>query len=211
MTLVQEDSSDADLGPHAHVRVAQNDHNVPESGLGVRCTVAASNADRWGWLMAQAQMGDQRAYRILVVELKIWLRRFYARRLRPDLVEDAVQDALLAAHSSRHTYLPSRPFGPWIAAIARYKWVDHLREGGRFKLTELKSELPIPDHGGAVLSSIVVDDLLSTLKPAQANAIRVVKLEGETIESAARRTGQSEALIKVNIHRGIKKLSTTIL
>ena len=56
-----------------------------------------------------------------------WLRRYYARRLPPSMTEDAVQDVLLAIHEKRHTYDPARPFGPWLAAIARYKWIDRLR------------------------------------------------------------------------------------
>jgi len=48
--------------------------------------------------MAAAQVGDVNAYRILLVELASWLRRYYARRLPPSMTEDAVQDVLLAIH-----------------------------------------------------------------------------------------------------------------
>jgi DNA-directed RNA polymerase specialized sigma24 family protein len=43
------------------------------------------------------------------------------------MIDDVVQDALIALHEKRHTYDPSRPFGAWLAAIARYKWIDALR------------------------------------------------------------------------------------
>jgi hypothetical protein len=52
-----------------------------------------------------------------------------------------------------------------------------------------------------------VEELLRRLKPAQATVIRLVKLEGITIEGASKATGQSVALVKVNIHRGLKKLT----
>ena len=52
-------------------------------------------------------------------------------------------------------------------------------------------------------------NLLATLKPAQAEVIRLVKLHELSIE-AAMATGQSAALIKVNIHRGLGKLTTQV-
>jgi len=81
----------------------------------------------WGALMAEAQAGNAAVYHRLLVEIRDWLRRYYARRLPPAMLDDVVQDALLAIHEKRHTYDPSRPFGPWVAAIARYKWIDRLR------------------------------------------------------------------------------------
>src|SRR5262249_31078566 len=41
----------------------------------------------------------------------------------------------------------------------------------------------------------------------QARVIRLVKLQGVSIEAASIATGQSPALVKVNIHRGLKKLA----
>jgi RNA polymerase sigma-70 factor (ECF subfamily) len=57
------------------------------------------------------------------------------------------------------------------------------------------------------MSTVVVDGLLRQLKPAQALTIRLVKLQGVSIEAASAATGQSTALVKVNIHRGLKKLA----
>jgi RNA polymerase sigma-70 factor (ECF subfamily) len=51
---------------------------------------------------------------------------------------------------------------------------------------------------------------MTTLKPAQAEAIRLVKLEGYSVEEASARTGQSGSLIKVNIHRGLARLAALI-
>jgi DNA-directed RNA polymerase specialized sigma24 family protein len=102
---------------------------------------------------------------------------------------------------------PSKPFGPWVAAIARYKWIDHVRDASRFAALSLHDEVPTADRGEAAISAVVVDDLLRRLKPAQAHVIRLVKLQGISIEGASDATGQSAALVKVNIHRGLKKLA----
>ncbi len=77
--------------------------------------------------MVTAQGGNGGAYRRLPQQIDPWLRRFYARRLQPAMVEDAAQDALTAIHAKRHTNAWGRPFRPWLAAIARYKWIDRLR------------------------------------------------------------------------------------
>jgi RNA polymerase sigma factor (sigma-70 family) len=156
--------------------------------------------------MVAAQRGERREYEQLLRELDSWLRSYYARRLPPSAAEDVRQEALLAIHANRHTYLPTRPFGPWVAAIARYKWVDHLREAARSAALSLDESVAGDDHVESAMSTVAVVELLKRLKPAQATVIRLVKLEGVTIEGASKATGQSMALVKVNIHRGLKRL-----
>lgn len=169
-------------------------------------TCQISKGDPWQVLMVSAQNGDAAEYRVLLKEIEIWLKRFFRRRLPPDQVEDAVQDTLIAVHTKRHTYDPKRPFLPWLAAIARYKWIDRLRSRTREPMAELLDEHAVDGHEAAVTSAIVLERLLTKLKPAQSTVIRLVKLQGLSIEEAAVATGQSKALVKVNIHRGLAKL-----
>jgi RNA polymerase sigma factor (sigma-70 family) len=167
-------------------------------------------SDKWGCLMVAAQNGEVRAYEQLFRELDAWLRRYYARRLPRAAAEDARQEVLLAILAKRHAYTPSRSFGAWVAAIARYKWIDYVRSASRAAAFALCDEIPIKDHGDAVISAIVMEDLLSQLTPAQARVIRLVKLQGLSIEGASIATGQSTALVKVNIHRGLKRLASFV-
>jgi RNA polymerase sigma factor (sigma-70 family) len=176
----------------------------------VNLKAAATPEVGWGSLMAAAQAGDADAYRRLLAELIPWLRRYYLRRLPPAATEDAVQDVLLAIHEKRHTYEPSRPFGPWLAAIARYKWIDRLRSMKREASESLDENLGIPDHEDAVVAQSTFRRLLASLKPAQAEVIRLVKIEGYSIEEASKASGQSVPLVKVNIHRGINRLTSAI-
>ena len=166
--------------------------------------------DVWARLMIAAQAGDKAAYRLLLDELQVWLRRYFNRRLPPDVVDDAVQDALVAVHTKRHTWDPARPFGPWLAGIARYKWIDRLRNLTAHRTEVLHDGLSVDDHSNGVVSAQVLGSLLATLKPAQADAIRLVRLEGRSIKDAAALTGQSESLVKVNIHRGLTRLAKTV-
>ena len=169
-----------------------------------------ARSERWGRLMAKAQTGDRAAYEQLLRELDSWLRRYYAYRLPHAAAEDARQDTLLAIHAKRHTYMQSRPFGPWVVAIARYKWVNRIRDAARYSAVELDEDIPVEDHAGAALGAVTLDNLLGRLKPAQESVIRLVKLKGLSIAGASDATGQSAALVKINIHRGLKKLAALV-
>jgi RNA polymerase sigma factor (sigma-70 family) len=164
----------------------------------------------WRALMVAAQSGNAGVYCRLLNEVGVWLRRYYLRRLPSAMVDDAVQEVLLALHEKRHTYDPSQPFGPWLAAIARYKWIDRLRAMKLASMEELSDELSVRDHGEAVQSARSLEVLLDRLKPAQAEVIRLVKLQGLSIEEAAARTGQTISLVKVNIHRGLGRLTSLV-
>lgn len=169
-----------------------------------------SRSERWGRLMVAAQDGDSRAYEQLLREIDVWLRRYYARRLPYPVSDDARQDALLAIHAKRHTYAPSRAFGAWVRAIARYKAIDRIRDASRFAALPLDEDISIGDHEGTAVSAATMDDLLGRLKPAQAIVIRLVKLNGLSIAHASDVTGQSAPLVKINIHRGLKRLAALV-
>lgn len=166
-----------------------------------------ARSEAWGCLMVAAQGGQEQAYERLLRELDAWLRRYYARRLPPAAAEDARQDVLLAIHAQRHSYSPAKPFGPWVAAIARFKWIDHVRQASRFAALSLSDDMTVEDRGNSAIDAVAIEHLLRRLKPAQASVIRLVKLLGVSIEDASGATGQSVALVKVNIHRGLKKLA----
>ena len=169
--------------------------------------------DQWGRLMEAAQAGNGGAYNRLLNEVQPWLVRYYSRRLPLHMVDDAAQDTLMAIHQKRHTYEPGRPFRPWLAGIARYKWIDRLRAMGRQHTVSIDDEIFEPSvegHESAVTSAILLEEMLTKLKPAQISVIRLVKLQGFSIEDAAAKTGQSESLVKVNIHRGLAKLAAMV-
>jgi RNA polymerase sigma-70 factor (ECF subfamily) len=173
-------------------------------------STAETDPQGWGALMIAAQAGESGPYRRLLAELRPWLVRYFSRRLPPASVEDAVQDTLVAIHTKRHTYDPGRPFGPWLVGVARYKWIDRLRIAGRHAADELPESLSSPDHEAAVTSALALRGLMAQLKGPQAEVIRLVKLDGLSIEEAAARTGQSVSLVKVNIHRGLGRLARLV-
>jgi RNA polymerase sigma-70 factor (ECF subfamily) len=174
------------------------------------CPASPSVPDEWSALMVAAQNGHGGAYRRLLNETSEWLQRYFQRRLPAGYVDDAVQETLLAVHRRRHTFDPQYPLGPWLAAIAKHKWVDQLRSIGRGPTEELPESSSVGDHEAAVTSASVLASLLEQLRPAQAQAIMLVKVQGYSIEDVSRETGLSVSAVKMNIHRGLARLTSFV-
>jgi RNA polymerase sigma-70 factor (ECF subfamily) len=171
---------------------------------------AKSLDDRWNGFMAAAQAGDDQAYERLMAEIRQWLSRYFHKRLPPAAAEDATQEALIAIHAHKQKYQPDDPMTPWLRTIARFKWIDQLRSHFRGPDRLDDADVPVADHGPATRSAILLDLLLAQVKPAQALVIRLVKLNGATVEEASQITGQSASLVKVNIHRGLKRIGQAL-
>ncbi len=159
--------------------------------------------------MARALEGDKAAYRMLLDESRRWLIGYYRRRVPPQMIDDLVQETLVSVHSKRQTFDPSRPYLPWLAAIARYRWVDALR---RLQHTEELhgAEVLSEEEENDVVARLSIGRLLSHLPAGQANAIVLTRIEGRSVTEAARICGQSESLVKVNVHRGLRKLADLV-
>lgn len=114
-------------------------------------------------LMAMSQAGDRQAYATLLDACQRWLRGYYACRIAPSQLDDLVQDTLMALHNKRASWDSTRPFLPWLAAIARYRWVDHLRKLYRAGECELGSDYACHDDEPAISARITLDRLLEVL------------------------------------------------
>jgi RNA polymerase sigma-70 factor (ECF subfamily) len=166
--------------------------------------------DRWNSMMKAAQDGDDTAYERLMSEISGWLSRYFRKKLPPSAAEDATQEALLAIHLHKQQYDTSDPMRPWLKTIARFKWIDQLRSHLRSPDSLDDMEVPVEDHGAMTRAGILLDLLLDEAKPAQAQVIRLVKLRGASVEEASRISGQSPSLVKVNIHRGLKRIGKAL-
>lgn len=161
-------------------------------------------------LMRQAVAGDARAYEMLLLKLSGRLRPFFMARLAnlPADAEDLVQDTLIALHERRSSYNPAQPFTAWVYAIARYKLIDHLRR------QRVRMHVPIDDveglfaveHADAGDAARDVAALLDQLPEQQRMALRLTKLAEQSTRDAAAASGMSETSIRVNAHRGLKRL-----
>jgi len=162
--------------------------------------------------------GDARAYHKLLGRLTGHLRAYFRRRFAvighgPTEAEDLLQEVLIAIHTRRHTYDARQPFTPWLHAIARYKFLDHLRRtksASKDVPVESADELTVESDLTAVESNLDLEELLSRISNTAGQAIRYVKLEGLSVREAAERCGMSESAVKTTVHRGLKALAATI-
>ncbi len=170
-------------------------------------------------LMAAAQAGDREAYQA-VLRACVPVAAAAARRQghAPDTVEDVVQEVLITVHRALATYDPSRPFGPWLHAIAARRAVDAWRRHGRAGGREvhdpdayLAHADSAPDADALAEAGFQSDALraaVARLPAGQREAIELIGLGEKSLEEAAAVTGRSKGALKVNFHRAIKALRT---
>lgn len=166
------------------------------------------------WLRAHA--GDDAAYREALRRIAVRVRAYLRRRMQslPDDLEDLVQETLLALHVQRGTWDASVPVSAWVLAIARHKLVDLWRRRGR----QDALHDPLDDADDAALARPDPDAtaprdlarLMQHLPAAQRDAIVLTKIEGLSVAEASARTGASESAIKVQVHRGLKRLADLV-
>jgi RNA polymerase sigma-70 factor (ECF subfamily) len=172
--------------------------------------------DRLRGFLLGGLAGDSAAYQAFLKGLSAHLRAFLRKRLArlPDEVEDLVQESLIAVHNQRHTYDPGQPLSAWVQAIARYKLVDLLR---RRAAQELLTD-PLDDEADffstadsdAAEARRDLHKLLDELPDQHRLPIIHTRLEGLSVQEAAKITGMSESAIKVGVHRGLKALAARI-
>jgi len=164
-------------------------------------------------LWDRAQTGDDAAYREALGQIAARLRGWLRRRMQslPDDVEDLVQETLLAIHLQRGTYDPRVPVSRWVLAIARHKLIDLWRRRGRREARHAALD-DVPEGALPAVESELptrrdLATLLSALPQAQRDAIAMTKLEGLTMAEASQRSGASVSALKVQVHRGLKRLA----
>jgi RNA polymerase sigma-70 factor (ECF subfamily) len=163
-----------------------------------------------------AEARDSRAYDMLLRECLPLLRAVCRARLRDAAdVEDAVQDALLTIHRVRHTYDPSRPFRPWLAAIAQRRALDRGRSRGRSAAREVEidaaGEVAAPGRDaeaelGLRMESARLRQAVGELPTAQRTALGLTKIEDLSLAEASGRSGMSVGALKVATHRALRSL-----
>lgn len=168
----------------------------------------------WADLMRAADAGDAAAYERLLREiaaaLRPLVRRGFARAGRSGAeIEDVVQEVLLAVHLKRHTWDSTRPFAPWVFAIARYKLVDVLRRrDGAFDLPiEDFSEVLAAEEESASASSRDVERHVAALPSGQRAVVYAIAVEGASIGDAAERLKMTTGAVRVALHRGLAALA----
>lgn len=160
----------------------------------------------WNELMRQMRTGDETARDILFRELQPWLKGYFRHRVHANDLDDLMQETLLAIHMAMPRFREGLSAYAWFAGIAKFKWIDQMRRQSRYP-GELLSDHAVAGHEEEVLQSISLQRLLNELSPQRRQAINMLKIEGLSVAEAAEQSGQSESLVKVNVHRGMKSMT----
>jgi len=152
---------------------------------------------RWSQWMHRANAGDAQAYRDLLQEIGVVVERYLRRRFgASDFVEECVQECLLSIHRARASYDPSRSFRAWMFTIVRHKAIDTLRRRG----TRARWETSEGDAGEAAAPA---NESAATLQVRE--ALVLTKLEGRSLNEAAKHVGVSVTAMKSRVHRAIQQ------
>jgi len=171
-----------------------------------------SDEQCWKNLMVSAQSGNETDYRQLLTELTDVIYNFLRSRFgNHHFIEDCVQETLIAIHLARHTYDQGRPFRPWMFAIVRHKAIDTLRkQNTRQKITsQYKGEQEIlsqTNQQNETESEIIKGRLLNSLSKEYREVLVLTKIIGFSVAETAEKLGISNSLVKVRVHRAIRKL-----
>ena len=168
-----------------------------------------------GRLMIEAQGGNRVAYEELLTRVAGVVQAFVRRRVGDaSWSDDVVQECLVALHRARHTYDSTRPFAPWLYAIAQNRLVDALRIQRRRLLREIQPEL-MPEPANRPLQER--DALMADVRRAgaglpdhQRQVIELLKFEDLSVAEVAARLGMTESNVKVTAHRGYRALRRRI-
>jgi RNA polymerase sigma-70 factor (ECF subfamily) len=175
-----------------------------------------TQSDDLGALMKAAQDGDRAAYRELLSEIVPVLRRRLKRRFpflpRQDM-EDLLQDILLAVHAVRATYDPTRPFLPWLVAIARNRTADMARRYARRSAREVAVDTypetsgeDETNRGDGYGDAEALQQAVKSLPQGQRVAIELLKFRELSLKEAATVSGMSVTALKVATHRATRAL-----
>ena len=171
---------------------------------------------RTAWMVA-AQAGDRSAYETLLRDCVPFIKRVArGQGIRPDMIDDVVQETLLTIHQARQTYDPNRSFTAWLRTIAQRRSVDGLRRAGRTGTREVYAPHAYENHsdptGDPEKAAFQIDDVelrelaIGKLSAGQREAVEQLALQSQTLAQAATATGRSTGSLRVDWHRALKAL-----
>jgi RNA polymerase sigma-70 factor (ECF subfamily) len=167
---------------------------------GVGPVEAAASAD--DAVVAAARAGDREAFGRLYERFGPMVHGVLLTRVPHTEVDDLVQDVFLAAFQRLSTLRAPGAFGGWLAAIARNRAIDYHRRSVAEQMTD-----DVPD--GVVrpeAEALAVLAVIQSLPPAYRETLVLRLVEGMTGDEISRRTGLTTASVRVNLHRGMKRL-----
>jgi len=153
-------------------------------------------------LVEAARTGDRAAFGQLYKHFAPMVYGMLLSRVPRDDAEDLVHDVFLSAMRRLHTLRQNAAFPGWLAAIARNRARDHCRKTP--KTAQLDNDLPAPYRPDGEAMAVLA--AIRSLPEAYRVPLILRLVEGLTGEEIAAGTGLTPASVRVNLHRGMKRL-----
>ena len=162
-----------------------------------------------GSLVARARAGDPRAADELAVRhvRRAW-RAAYAITGRPDLADDAVQDAFERAFGALDQFDVSRPFAPWLTRIVVNRALSLV---SRVRPTEEFDEERhgTPEHRPT--SDLEVADALARIAAERRVVVVMRIVVGFSPQETAEALGIAVGTVHSRLHRGLADLRAQLV
>lgn len=176
---------------------------------------------RWSGWMAAAQSGDRVAYNHLLREIIPLIGRIAMRQgVQGAAVDDVVQEVLSSIHKARHTYDPARSFTAWLTTISQRRAIDILRRAARHGRREAHAPLAYENYAEPdrqtdrpleeAQRAHILGEAIQGLSDGQREAVEHLAIREMSLAEASRVTGKSKGALKVNLHRALKALRTSL-
>jgi len=172
-----------------------------------------------GELLRRYRDGDVEAFRRLY-------RRHAGRVLRlgrmsgmdQSEAEDLVQATFLRFHEARGRVALDRPLRPWLVTIALNLVRDRGRRSSRSIaavgelaiLAEARRAVRPDEEHEAARTAERLEQTLRELPDAQREAVLAIRVGGMSYTDAATALDRSEAAIRQNVHRGLRRLAEAL-
>lgn len=140
------------------------------------------------------------------------VRRYVSRHWPGIDADDVTQDVALAYCAAGERFDHDRPLIPYLLTIARRRVMDRFREMYRAeaRMRRMAQDSSARACDDEVIARVDVDRLLAGVTKRQRAAIEATRLMGMSTIEASNSCGQSESLVRVNVHRGIKRMRELI-
>lgn len=180
-------------------------------GLFAVCEMLDRRLDRD--LVSSTLRGEQAAYAVLVDRYKVSLAGYFLRLGVPrSVLDDLVQDAFVEAYRSLDRFQAPHHFGGWLRRIG-YRlflgWVgreqarrEGLKEFAEFQQADQDRLAADPEQR----AKDRVQEMIGHLSPQVRELLTDHYLHGSTLESIARKTGQSERSVRRKIKQAVEHL-----
>ncbi len=169
-------------------------------------------------LLLESRKGNNASYNVFLTETAQLVRKYLRSRMNSEtIIDDIVQETLIAIHQGRHSYLEGRAIEPWIYAICRNRMIDHFRKANRISLNEVlvaefidqQDDSPTADDASTAATD-QLNEALGRLPEKQRKIVEYLKIEDLSIKEVAALTGMTEGSIKVAAHRAYEKIRQLI-